>query len=166
MKGEVQLQPPQVMQNPSDSDPLLGNQEEDESPVNYSEIKDEEDIEAGSLPCCRICLESDSEPGESSCKSLQIYADFSHFRLELLSWGIWAIGHFPVKLNKDLVRQIFWRVQLELFKIWTRVLLSALKFVTLWSNTVVLVFSYFPFVNFGLVPEIGSICALVFFVPS
>lgn len=83
MKGEVQLQPPAVMQNPSDSDPLLHNQEEeeeDESPGSSGEIKnEEEDVEAGLLPCCRICLESDSDPGENSCKRFQIYAQFSHF---------------------------------------------------------------------------------------
>lgn len=95
MKGEVQLQPPPVMQNPSDSDPLLLNQEEEEeSPGSSGEIKDdEEDVEAGLLPCCRICLESDSDPGENSCKSFQIYAEFCHFRLELL---ICEIRHFPV----------------------------------------------------------------------
>jgi len=99
MKGEVQLQPPPVMQNPSDSDPLLLNQEEeeDESPGSSGEIKgDEEDVEAGLLPCCRICLESDSDPGDNSLKSFQIYAQFSHFRLELLNSEIWAFGHFPV----------------------------------------------------------------------
>jgi len=89
MKGEVQLQPPPVMQNPSDSDPLLPNQEEEESPGSSGEIKDdEEDVEAGLLPCCRICLESDSDPGENSSKSFQIYAEFCHFRLELLNCEI------------------------------------------------------------------------------
>ena len=45
MKGEVQLQPPVVQQNLSDSEPLLENQEEDVSPVSSTEIKDE-DLEA------------------------------------------------------------------------------------------------------------------------
>lgn len=65
---EVQLEPP-ATQNLGDSDPLLDNQEEEEeeeSPGSTSEIKDE-DVEAGLLPCCRICLESDSDPGEISC---------------------------------------------------------------------------------------------------
>lgn len=70
MKRELQLEPP-VAQNPGDSDPLLDNQEEkkeEESPGSTSEIKDE-DVEAGLLPTCRICLESDSDPGEKSCAS-------------------------------------------------------------------------------------------------
>ncbi|OIW19733.1 hypothetical protein TanjilG_18543 [Lupinus angustifolius] len=83
MKGEVQLQPPQIVQNPSrDSDPLLENQEEEEeereSPAATStEIKDEdEDVEAGLLPSCRICLESDSDPEDElispcMCKGTQ-----------------------------------------------------------------------------------------------
>lgn len=73
MKREVQLEPP-VPQNLGDSDPLLENQDEEEEDDDgerkeveclgsSSEIKSE-DIEAGSLPSCRICLESDSEPGE------------------------------------------------------------------------------------------------------
>ena len=78
MKGEVQLQPPPVQQNPSDSDPLLDNQEDDVSPGSSTEIKNEE-LESGSLPCCRICLESDSDPGEISCKSFQIYGNFVQF---------------------------------------------------------------------------------------
>ena len=76
----MQLQPPAVMQNPSDSDPLLHNQEEeeeDESPGSSGEIKnEEEDVEAGLLPCCRICLESDSDPEDElispcMCKGTQ-----------------------------------------------------------------------------------------------
>lgn len=88
MKGEVQLQPPPVLQNPSDSDPLLDHQEEDESPVSSSEIKDEEDIEGGSLPCCRICLESDAEPGKYSCQCFQICAKF-YLGLKLLTCELW-----------------------------------------------------------------------------
>lgn len=95
----MQLQPPAVMQNPSDSDPLLHNQEEeeeDESPGSSGEIKnEEEDVEAGLLPCCRICLESDSDPGENSRKRFQICAEFFHFRVELLNCEIWA---FPCKI--------------------------------------------------------------------
>jgi len=99
MKGEVQLQPPPVMQNPSDSDPLLLNQEEDdESPGSSGEIKDdEEDVEAGLLPCCRICLESDSDPGDNSCKSFQILCPIFSFSVRIVklrNMGIWA---FPCK---------------------------------------------------------------------
>ena len=65
MKGEVQLEPP-VPQSTSDSDPLLANQEEEPSSLgSSSEIKNE-DLEAGFVPSCRICLESDSEPGKKS----------------------------------------------------------------------------------------------------
>jgi hypothetical protein len=76
MKGEVQLEPTGT-ENPSDADPLLGNQA-DSPPESSSstEIKDEEDIEAGSIPCCRICLESDAEPEDElispcMCKGTQ-----------------------------------------------------------------------------------------------
>ncbi|PNX86726.1 E3 ubiquitin-protein ligase march3, partial [Trifolium pratense] len=67
MLGEVQLQPPPMQQNPSDSDPLLDHQDEVEedqhSPERSStEIRNQEDVEAGLLPCCRICLETDSDP--------------------------------------------------------------------------------------------------------
>lgn len=69
MKGDLQLE--QFSErNPSDADPLLGSQEVSDAPVvsspsssSSSEIKDE-DIENGSLPCCRICLENDGEPGD------------------------------------------------------------------------------------------------------
>lgn len=61
MKGEVQLEP-SGERNPRDSDPLLENQV-DSSTGSSSEINSE-DIEAGSVPCCRICLECDGEPGE------------------------------------------------------------------------------------------------------
>lgn len=63
MKGEVQLEPTGGG-SPSDSDPLLENQA-DSPPGSSSEINDE-DIETGTIPCCRICLESDGEPGEHS----------------------------------------------------------------------------------------------------
>ncbi|KAG7023549.1 hypothetical protein SDJN02_14575, partial [Cucurbita argyrosperma subsp. argyrosperma] len=59
MKGEVQLES-SIGQTPSDSDPLLENQP-DSSHETSDEIKNE-DTEAGSIPCCRICLESDAEP--------------------------------------------------------------------------------------------------------
>ncbi|KAH7854173.1 hypothetical protein Vadar_011019 [Vaccinium darrowii] len=63
MKGEVQLEP-SGERNPSDSDPLLENRDENSSPPSSGsgsgEIKNE-DIEAGSVPCCRICLECDGE---------------------------------------------------------------------------------------------------------
>lgn len=69
MIGEVQLQPPPILQNPSDSDPLLDHQDDvqdESSPGSSTEIKDQEDVEAGLLPCCRICLETDSDFGDYS----------------------------------------------------------------------------------------------------
>lgn len=65
MKGEVQLEP-SGERNPSDSDPLLENQDENSSPPSSGSGSGEinnEDIEAGSVPCCRICLECDGEEG-------------------------------------------------------------------------------------------------------
>ncbi|KAF6167290.1 hypothetical protein GIB67_043151 [Kingdonia uniflora] len=71
MEGELQLETPSEQQIPSDSDPLLENQ------TNSSEIviKDEE-IEASSVVCCRICLESDCDQGDElispcMCKGTQ-----------------------------------------------------------------------------------------------
>lgn len=75
MKGEVQLES-RVERNPRDSDPLLDEHRHcveppqpplpfsSSSPTSTSEIEDE-DLEAGSLPCCRICLECDGEDGNS-----------------------------------------------------------------------------------------------------
>lgn len=62
MKGEVQLEPPGE-RKAMDSDPLLGNH--GDSPAGSSSEINSEDIEAGSVPCCRICLECDGEPGEN-----------------------------------------------------------------------------------------------------
>ena len=56
---------PSSAQNPSDSDPLLENQHVD-SPSSSSESSSEiknDDVEAGSVVCCRICLECDGEEG-------------------------------------------------------------------------------------------------------
>ena len=64
MKGELQLEPSGA-QNPSDSDPLLENQQVD-SPSSSSESSSKiknADVEAGSVACCRICLEYDGEEG-------------------------------------------------------------------------------------------------------
>ncbi|KAG7021793.1 hypothetical protein SDJN02_15520 [Cucurbita argyrosperma subsp. argyrosperma] len=61
MKGEVQLES-SIAQKPTDSDPLLENQSDSSHGGTSDEIRDDEDAEAGSIPCCRICLESDAEP--------------------------------------------------------------------------------------------------------
>lgn len=58
-KGEVEVEMAEEVCT-RDSDPLLDNRAESPS----SEIVDEE-IDASSAPCCRICLESDGEPGKS-----------------------------------------------------------------------------------------------------
>lgn len=68
--GEVQLQPPDL-QKLSDSAPLLGNSPSSSSASpsasgvagSSDEINAEEDLESGasSAPCCRICLENDSD---------------------------------------------------------------------------------------------------------
>uniref|UniRef100_A0A1J3F6Q7 E3 ubiquitin-protein ligase MARCH3 n=1 Tax=Noccaea caerulescens TaxID=107243 RepID=A0A1J3F6Q7_NOCCA len=68
MQGEVQLQPPDS-QKLSDSAPLLGDSPSSSASPSASvvaENSDEinaEDLESGSAsaPCCRICLENDSE---------------------------------------------------------------------------------------------------------
>lgn len=71
MNGELQLEA-KGLENPSDSDPLLPNRHDadSESPptpppdaASSSEIKDEEDVEGGSIATCRICLECDGEEG-------------------------------------------------------------------------------------------------------
>uniref|UniRef100_A0A2P2K9D6 Zinc finger family protein n=1 Tax=Rhizophora mucronata TaxID=61149 RepID=A0A2P2K9D6_RHIMU len=75
--GEVQLLEATAAAavGPSDSDPLLENQADSSSPpatatpspppplVSSSEIN-VEDAESGSIPSCRICLESDCETGD------------------------------------------------------------------------------------------------------
>ncbi|CAL9189846.1 unnamed protein product [Musa hybrid cultivar] len=49
---------------PNDSDPLIQRQiESSQPPEGLDEIKDEE-ADAGSSACCRICLENESFPGE------------------------------------------------------------------------------------------------------
>ena len=49
---------------PNDSDPLIWRQTESSpSPDGLDEIKDDE-ADANSSACCRICLESDTFPGD------------------------------------------------------------------------------------------------------
>ncbi|CAN1216569.1 hypothetical protein LINPERPRIM_LOCUS661 [Linum perenne] len=50
----------------SDADPLLQNPVDSSlsSPVSSTEITNLDDVENGSVPACRICLESDCEPGQ------------------------------------------------------------------------------------------------------
>lgn len=70
MKGELQLETFDE-RNPTDVDPLL---EKHEQPASSSSIQtsclivnedvENQDLEDGSIPCCRICLECDGEPGD------------------------------------------------------------------------------------------------------
>lgn len=73
MGGELQLETKEL-RNPSDSDPLLDEHRlhaeppqphlpfSSSSTASAGEIS-EEDLEAGSLQCCRICLESGDDDG-------------------------------------------------------------------------------------------------------
>lgn len=64
MTGEVQMVQEEE-KSPKDSDPLIRRQAVTEAPSSSEgsdEIKDEE-ADAGSPSCCRICLENDSVPG-------------------------------------------------------------------------------------------------------
>ncbi|CAH9102978.1 unnamed protein product [Cuscuta epithymum] len=80
MNGEVQLEP-LGGPNPSDSDPLLNENREDPTPPLSSESESSneirvEDLETGSLPCCRICLECDGQDDDDlispcMCKGTQ-----------------------------------------------------------------------------------------------
>ncbi|XP_027065830.1 uncharacterized protein [Coffea arabica] len=84
MNGELQLESIGGDRNPSDSDPLLHERQQLQKHIDTSspsssgsssEIKDE-DLEAGSLPCCRICLECDGEDDDElispcMCKGTQ-----------------------------------------------------------------------------------------------
>ncbi|KAK9266287.1 hypothetical protein L1049_001809 [Liquidambar formosana] len=73
MKEELELEPVGAERSPNESEPLLKNQ----ACSSGNEIKDEEeDIEAASAPCCRICLEYDGEEDEElispcMCKGTQ-----------------------------------------------------------------------------------------------
>ncbi|RWW41361.1 hypothetical protein BHE74_00053155 [Ensete ventricosum] len=50
--------------SPNDSDPLIWRQtESSRSPEGLDEIKDDE-ADTNSSACCRICLESDTFPGD------------------------------------------------------------------------------------------------------
>nr|KYP51149.1 E3 ubiquitin-protein ligase MARCH1 [Cajanus cajan] len=124
MKGEVQLQPPPVLQNPSDTDPLLHDQEVDESPGSSGVIKDEEDIEAGSLPCCRICLESDSDPEDElispcMCKGTQQFVHRScldHWRSEGFAFSHCTTCKAQFHLRVELFEDNSWRkIKFRLF---------------------------------------------------
>ena len=83
MKGEVQLEPAgERERDPTDVDPLLENQEVS-SPGSSSEIYNE-DLESGSIPCCRICLESDAEPGQFRLKIIKLSLIFFSSSMDIV----------------------------------------------------------------------------------
>ncbi|KAI8570908.1 hypothetical protein RHMOL_Rhmol01G0075300 [Rhododendron molle] len=81
MKGELQMQmEPSGVEDPSDSDPLLENQPVVDSPSSpvpeSSSVIKNDDIEAGAVASCRICLECDGEEDDElispcMCKGTQ-----------------------------------------------------------------------------------------------
>ncbi|XP_058112476.1 uncharacterized protein LOC131255694 isoform X2 [Magnolia sinica] len=113
MKGELQLEP--IMEvNPTDSDPLLEKRAVPESSVPESStieitdggVGDDEEIEAGSAACCRICLEYNGEPGEElispcMCKGTQQFVHRScldHWRSVK---AVAAMGGFAYFMDKN-----------------------------------------------------------------
>ena len=87
MLGFESMEGPEVQQielgrspeSHSDSDPLLPNQADSEpSSIQEISILNDDDIENGSVPCCRICLETDCEEGNIS-------------RLFFLKWSSWVM---------------------------------------------------------------------------
>lgn len=85
MKGELQMEPSGV-ENPSDSDPLLENQPVVDSPSSpvpeSSNVIKNDDIEAGAVASCRICLECDGEEGWVSL----CYIRYIMFSVVLMNW--------------------------------------------------------------------------------
>ncbi|CAN0900863.1 hypothetical protein LINGRAHAP2_LOCUS21072 [Linum grandiflorum] len=134
MKAEVQMEPAAGDQNHSDADPLLQNQVDSSlsSPGSSSEITNLDDIENGSVPACRICLESDCEPGDElispcMCKGTQQFVHrvcldhwravkegfaFSHcttckaqfhLRVELFEQNSWRKVKFRLFVTRDVL---------------------------------------------------------------
>lgn len=69
MTGELQLQQLDD-RNPSDLDPLIDNRHRDESEILKDDVDDhhvnDDDVEDGSVPCCRICLECDVDADDDT----------------------------------------------------------------------------------------------------
>lgn len=82
MDGELQLETLDE-RKPTDVDPLL---EKHEQPASSGLIEspsliviqdvENQDLEDGSVPCCRICLECDGEPGDCNCFGFMIIFPF------------------------------------------------------------------------------------------
>ncbi|KAH7572351.1 hypothetical protein JRO89_XS04G0241900 [Xanthoceras sorbifolium] len=98
MKRELQLEP-LGERDPSDADPLLENQQTSDVSIassSSSEIQDE-DVENGSVPCCRICLECDGEP------EISRIGDVSW---PPASWEIWMTLVTGISKHKGCVAMI------------------------------------------------------------
>lgn len=103
MKGvsqqQLELEPPKIEPNPTDTDPLLQHHTSSTSDEIIKE--DEADLEASSVPCCRICLESDAEPGDDliapcMCKGTQQFVHRS------------CLDHWrSVKVNSSILTFVF-----------------------------------------------------------
>ncbi|KAJ4708336.1 Zinc finger, RING-CH-type [Melia azedarach] len=135
MKEELQLEPFSE-RNPTDADPLLGTDEVSEAPVvnsssssssssSLSEIK-HEDIESGSVPCCRICLECDGESDDElispcMCKGTQQFVHRScldHWRSvkEGYAFSHCTTCKAQFHLQVELFEDISWRkIKFRLF---------------------------------------------------
>ncbi|KAK6945047.1 Zinc finger, RING-CH-type [Dillenia turbinata] len=124
MVGEVQLELRSDGRNPSDSDPLLENQSSPSTPSS-TEIKDEnDDVEGGSIPCCRICLECDGEDDDElispcMCKGTQQFVHRScldHWRSEGFAFSHCTTCKAQYHLRVELFEDNSWRkIKFRLF---------------------------------------------------
>ncbi|KAJ6295820.1 hypothetical protein OIU78_023779 [Salix suchowensis] len=153
MKG-VELQQLELgrsAESHNDSDPLLQNQADASSTEEI--VVSNDDIENVSVPCCRICLETDCEPGDElispcMCKGTQQFVHRScldhwrsvkegfafshcttckaqfHLRVALLEDNSWRKIKFRLFVTRDIVI-VFFAVQI----------VSHLTFLFLGSNT-------------------------------
>lgn len=94
--GEVQLQL-RTAPNPGDKevDPLLKEQRDSSGGSSAEIVKVEDrggddDLEAGSIPCCRICLESDCDPGMSTRGLWPLHMLAFVGMMRSYSWGLSA----------------------------------------------------------------------------
>ncbi|KAJ6759524.1 RING/FYVE/PHD ZINC FINGER SUPERFAMILY PROTEIN, partial [Salix koriyanagi] len=140
MKG-VELQQLELgrsAESHNDSDPLLQNQADASSTEEI--VVSNDDIENVSVPCCRICLETDCEPGDElispcMCKGTQQFVHRScldhwrsvkegfafshcttckaqfHLRVALLEDNSWRKIKFRLFVTRDIVI-VFFAVQI------------------------------------------------------
>lgn len=97
MKGEVQLQPPAVMQNPSDSDPLLHNRRKRmglrEALVRSRMRK--KTLRLDYSPVVEFASKAIPTQVKTPAKDFKFMPNFLIFWVELLNCEIWA---FPCKI--------------------------------------------------------------------